>query len=283
MTIIPKLAGVCGWPIHHSLSPVLHNYWLRDSGIQGAYIPFAIRPDEAIRAFKSLKHTSIAGVNVTLPLKALAYAAADDVTDDARKLGVSNCLFKRHGQLIAHNTDLEGFIAPLLTKMKVTELAKKSVLIIGAGGASKAVIGALLSLGVAEICLINRTDKTAQDIVDMVNVPSLYTASWSDRHDAVTRSTLIVNASAGGMSGKPALDISLETAPKDSFIYDLIYTPMITPLMEDARAYGLESLGGFEMLIAQARPSFKLFYGAFPKANSDPRQTLLNALQSGVR
>jgi len=283
MSIIPKLAGVCGWPIHHSLSPILHNYWLRESGVQGAYTAFAVRPDEAIRAFKSLKQTSISGVNVTLPLKALAYEAADDVTDDARKLGVSNCLFKRHGKLIAHNTDLEGFVAPLLTKMSVTELAKKSVLIIGAGGASKAVIGALLSLGVPEICLVNRTDKKAQDIVDMVNVPSLYTVPWLARNAAVARSTLIVNASAAGMSGKPALDISLDNAQDNSFIYDLIYTPIMTPLLKAAKKRELAIMGGLEMLIAQARPSFKLFYGVNPAAESDPTDILLSALKSGMR
>jgi len=283
MSIIPKLAGVCGWPIHHSLSPILHNYWLKEMGIQGAYIPFAVRQDEAIEAFKSLKHTSIAGVNVTLPLKLQAYEAADDVTDDARKLGVSNCLFKRHGKLIAHNTDMEGFITPLLDVMKVTELTQKSVLIIGAGGASKAVIGALLSLGVPEICLINRTDKKAQDIVGMVNVPSLYSVPWDKREEAIARSNLIVNASAGGMQGKPALDISLKNVQENCLIYDLIYTPMETPLLKDAKKHGLKTMGGLKMLIAQARPSFKLFYGQTPKAEFDPTEILLSALKSGVR
>jgi len=283
MSVIPKLAGVCGWPIHQSLSPILHSFWLREMGIKGAYIPFALRQDEAVKAFQSLKHTSIVGVNVTAPLKAQAYQAADDVTDDARKLGVSNCLFKRQGKLIAHNTDLEGFIAPLLTRMDVKELVKKSVLIIGAGGASKAVIGALLSLGVPEICLINRTDKKAQDIVDMVNVPSFYTVPWVKREDAVSRASLIVNASVAGMSGKPALDISLQNAPDNSFVYDLIYTPMMTPLLKDAQGRGLQIMGGLDMLIAQARPSFKLFYGEHPKPEFDPKDTLLAALKSGLR
>ncbi len=283
MSLIPKLAGVCGWPIHHSLSPLLHNFWLKETGIKGAYIPFAVRQDEAVYAFKSLKQTSIAGVNVTLPLKLQAFEAADDVTDDARKLGVANCLFKRNGKLIAHNTDLEGFVAPLLTLMKVTELTQKSVLIIGAGGASKAVIGALLSLGVPEICLINRTNKTAQDIVDMVNVPSLYFLPWQDRQDAIARSNLIINASSGGMAGKAALDISLENAPDDGLVYDLIYTPMMTPLLSEAKKRGLLIMSGLDMLIAQARPSFKLFYGQNPNPTSNPKDILLTALKSGVR
>jgi len=283
MSAIPKLAGVCGWPIHHSLSPVLHNYWLKQMGIAGAYVPFALRQDKAVRAFKSLKHTTISGVNVTAPLKAQAYEAADDVTDDARKLGVANCLFKRHGKLIAHNTDLEGFIAPLLTMIDVIDLTKKSVLIIGAGGASKAVIGALLSVGVPEICLINRTDKKAQDIVDSVNVPSLYTSAWDKRQEAVARASLIVNASAGGMKGKPALDISLMNVPDNCLVYDLIYTPMMTPLLKAAKKRDLQIMGGLDMLIAQARPSFKLFYGETPKPEFNPKELLLAALNSDVR
>lgn len=283
MSIIPKLAGVCGWPIHQSLSPILHSYWLREMGIKGAYIPFALRYDEAERAFRSLKHTSIAGVNVTMPLKVLAFKAADDVTEDARKLGVSNCLFKRQGKLIAHNTDMEGFAAPLLKEIHPNSLSQKSVLVIGAGGASRAVIGALLSLGIREICLINRSDDKAIAIVDMVNVPSLYQHPWERRAEVIGRSNLIINASAGGMSGKPALDIKLDNAPDDAFVYDLIYTPMETPLLKAAQDRGLATLGGLEMLIAQARPSFKLFYGVDPSQEADPTKTLLAALKSGQR
>ena len=131
MSAVAKLAGVCGWPIHHSLSPVLHNFWLRELGISGAYVHFAVRPDEALRAFRSLKATSIAGVNVTQPLKQLAFEAADERTPDATKLGVSNCLYKRDGKLIAHNTDLEGFAAPLIKAMGARELSEKPALIIG--------------------------------------------------------------------------------------------------------------------------------------------------------
>jgi len=155
---IPKLAGVCGWPIHHSLSPVLHSFWLRQMGVAGAYVPFAVDPITAVEAFRTLKRTSIAGLNVTLPLKSSAFKAADVATEEAQKLGVANCLYKSGGELIAHNTDLEGFAAPLISKMGADRLQNGSVLVIGAGGASRAVLGALLSLGVPEICLINRTD-----------------------------------------------------------------------------------------------------------------------------
>ena len=283
MSVIPKVAGVCGWPIHHSLSPVLHSYWLKEMGISGAYIPFAVDPASATEAYRSLKHTTLSGMNVTLPLKHAAFEAGDIATDDAAKLGVANCLYKSRGQLVAHNTDLEGFAAPLIAKLGVTHLQGVSALVIGAGGACRAVLGALLSLGVPEICLVNRTDSKAEDLVRAVDVPSLYTLAWAHREQAVARAGLIINASAAGMTGKPALDLSLEAAPDDALIYDLIYTPRVTPLMAAARARGLETLGGLEMLIAQARPSFKLFYGQRPPESLDPTQTLLEALKTGRR
>ena len=280
---LPKLAGVCGWPIHHSLSPVLHSYWLKHMGITGAYVPFAVDPKTAVEAFRTLKKTSISGLNVTLPLKSAAFEAADVVTEEAQKLGVANCLYKSGGQLVAHNTDLEGFAAPLISKIGVKRLQNGSVLVIGAGGASRAVLGALLSLGAPEICVVNRTDAKSQDIVDQVNLPSLYALPWAQRQEAVSRANLIINASAAGMSGKPKLDISLEGGRAGALVYDLIYTPRVTPLMRDAKANGMQILGGLEMLIAQARPSFKLFFGATPPPELNPTQTLLEALRTGRR
>jgi len=280
---IPKLAGVCGWPIHHSLSPVLHSYWLKQMGIAGAYVPFAVDPKTAVEAFRTLKQTSISGLNVTLPLKSAAFKAADIATEEAQRLGVANCLYKSRGQLVAHNTDMEGFAAPLISKIGADRLQNGSVLVIGAGGASRAVMGALLSLGVPEICLVNRTDAKSQDLVDQVNVPSLYALPWAQRQEAVGRADLIINASAAGMSGKPKLDISLAGGRKGALVYDLIYTPRVTALMRDAKANGMQVLGGLEMLIAQARPSFKLFFGKAPPLDLNPTETLLDALRTGRR
>lgn len=280
---IPKLAGVCGWPIHHSLSPVLHSYWLKEMGIAGAYVPFAVDPKHAQDAFRTLKQTSISGVNVTLPLKSAAFQAADVATEEAQKLGVANCLYKSRGQLVAHNTDMEGFAAPLISKLGAERVQNSSALVIGAGGASRAVLGALLSLGVPEICLINRTDGKAEDLVGQVDVPSLYALPWSQRQEAVGRADLIVNASAAGMSGKPELDISLANGRDSAVVYDLIYTPRMTRLMNRAKGNGMEIIGGLDMLIAQARPSFKLFFGHLPPPDLDPTDTLLEALKTGRR
>ena len=280
---IPKLAGVCGWPIHHSLSPLLHSYWLKEMRLAGAYVPFAVNPKTAVEAFRSLKQTSISGVNVTLPLKSAAFNAADIATEEAQKLGVANCLYKSRGQLVAHNTDLEGFAAPLIAKVGAARVQNMSVLVIGAGGASRAVLGALLSLGVPEICLINRTDAKAEDLAGQVDVPSLYALPWAQRQEAVGRADLIINASAAGMSGKPDLNLSLENGRSGALVYDLIYTPRVTSLMKQAKANGMDTLGGLDMLIAQARPSFKLFFGRTPPMDSDPTHMLFEALESGRR
>jgi len=280
MSGVAKLAGVCGWPIHHSLSPVLHNFWLKELGLSGAYVHFAVRPDEAIRAFKSLKATSITGVNVTAPLKPLAFEAADECTPDATKLGVSNCLYKRDGKLIAHNTDLEGFAAPLIKVIGAKNLSERSAFIIGTGGASRAVIGALLALNVPEIRIAGRTDSKAEDLVNMVNVPSFYAVPWEHRNVSLASSGLVINATSGGMTGKPKLDLDISKAKPGTFVYDLIYTPRQTKLLRNAKAAGCETLGGLEMLIAQARPSFKLFYGVSAPENPDPSELLFKALKA---
>ncbi|WP_418152419.1 shikimate dehydrogenase [Litorimonas sp. RW-G-Af-16] len=167
--------------------------------------------------------------------------------------------------------------------VKATDLAKSTVLIIGAGGAAKAVIGALLSLGVPEIRVTNRNDAKAADLVAMADLPSLYAVPWAERHESLRSADIVVNSSAGGMAGKPPLDFDLTNAPDTAFIYDLIYTPRMTPLLKAAKRQKLAYLGGLDMLIAQAKPSFRLFYGTNPKAGSDPTEVLLSALKSGQR
>ena len=279
-TPIPKLAGVCGWPVHHSLSPLLHSYWLREMQIAGAYVHFAVRPDEAIYAFRTLKDTSIVGVNVTIPLKSLAHEAADRLSPDARRLGVVNCLYKQRGELIGHNTDLEGFAAPLLKHFGARSVMNVPAMVIGNGGASKAVIGALLSLNCPEIRLCGRKDEKSETLSRSINVPSLYPIKWEDRHRYLQSTGLIINASAGGMAGKAELDIDLFHAHPDAFVYDLVYIPEKTGLIQQAEEQGLSNIGGLDMLIGQARPSFKLFFGKTPPDDMDPSPILRATLNA---
>lgn len=275
---LSKIAGVCGWPIHHSLSPVLHQFWLSKMGITGGYTYFAVHPDEALYAFKSLKHVSISGVNVTFPLKKKAFDAADSHTDAARKLGVANCLYKEDGQLIAHNTDMEGFSVPLVNKAGYAFLKTNPALVFGAGGAARAAIRSLLDLGVPEIRICARRDNQADVLVNQFNLPNIYMVPWGRRMDSLSTTGLIVNATAGGMKGRGALEISLSTTRRDVFVYDLIYTPLITPLIQQAIDLKREYLGGLDMLIGQARPSFEKFFGLWPDDGIDPKPMLLKRL-----
>ena len=164
--------------------------------------------------------------------------------------------------------------------MGAKPLSEKPALIIGTGGASRAVIGALLALNVPEIRITGRTDSKAEDLAAMVNVPSFYAVPWEKRNVAIETAGLIVNATSGGMTGKPALDVDISRAQAGSFVYDLIYTPRKTKLLREAKKAGCETLGGLEMLIAQARPSFKLFYGVAPPAEPDPSAMLFEALKA---
>ena len=256
-----KIAGVTGWPVHHSLSPFIHNIWLAKLGIKGAYTLFAVHPSDAPRAFKSLPHTTISGVNVTIPLKEIAYRAADILSPEAQDLGACNLLYTRDDKLIGHNTDMEGFLSPLLKHVGRKYILSHTVLVIGAGGAARAVLGALMSIGAPEIRLINRTDERAKNLVEQINIPSLYAVPWQERDNAIYGAGVVINASAGGMKNGPELDINLSYVMPDGYVYDLVYTPQNTPLLKQARKLGLQTIGGLEMLIAQARPSFHLLFG----------------------
>ena len=279
MTVpIPKLAGVCGWPAHHSLSPLMHSYWLKEMGITGAYVPFAVRSDDGPRAFSTLKQTSITGVNVTAPLKKIAFEAAEVVTPDAERLGVANCLYKRNGKLVAHNTDLEGFAAPLLAKYGAKKVMNAPAIVFGTGGAARAVVGALLSLNCPEIRICGRTDEKAEALKDEINLPSIYTVAWRHRQMSIPSAGLIVNASSAGMKGFDDLDVDLKLARPGSFVYDLVYAPLATGLLKQAHQYELPFIGGVDMLIAQARPSFKLFFGQTPHEELNPKPLLVSSL-----
>lgn len=271
---IPRLAGVCGWPVHHSLSPALHGYWLRRMGVRGAYVPFLVRPDRALDAFRSLTRTSITGVNVTMPLKAIAFQAADERSAEARALGVANVLYKRGGRLIAHNTDMEGFSAPLVARMGEARLRRTTALVVGAGGASRAVLGALVRLGVPEIRVTARRDPAARALADSLSLPSLYAVDWSARTAALRGAGLVINATSAGMRGHAPLDLPMGSAEPGALAYDLVYTPRDTPFLLAARARGLDTLDGLAMLIAQARPAFATFFGERPPDDLDPAPVL---------
>ena len=280
---LPTVAGVCGWPIHHSLSPLLHTYWLRGMGLAGAYVPFLVRPDRAVAAFRSLPRTSIAGVNVTLPLKAQALASADRASPEAKRLGAANLLYRDRGELVAHNTDPEGFLAPLLEQMDSDRLRRSSAVVFGAGGAARAVVGALSGIGVPDIRVCARRAAPARDLAARFALPSLHTYPWERRQEALGGAALVVNATSAGLKGRAPLDVRLGRSGVEpgALAYDLVYTPRLTPFLREAREAGLATLDGLPMLVEQARPSFARLFGQRPPAALDPLPLLERELSRG--
>jgi shikimate dehydrogenase len=253
-------ACVAGDPIAHSLSPLLHQTWLKALGIEAQYKHFHVSAADFEKEILALfKNEDFVGMNVTLPHKKAALEIATMASAEARAAGVANLLVRKNGQIYAHNTDIEGFVAPLFAQRPDGFWRDKQIVVIGAGGAAQAAIIGALKLNPQQIMLSNRTDEKAINLANAYENKVLALA-WQDRHDALPHADLLINTSAAGMAGKPPLALSLEGLNKEALVYDLIYTPLQTPLLTEAKARGHDILNGLDMLIAQARPSFEAFY-----------------------
>ena len=272
---IPK-AGVIGWPIKHSKSPLLHGYWLRRHGIEGEYTKVAAAPDEFEETVQRLVDDGWRGANVTIPHKEAALALADEVSETARAIGAANTLIFRDGRIHADNTDGYGFTENLKDRAGIAWKENASAMIFGAGGASRAIIHALLKAGAPEIRLTNRTksraDTLALDFGSRVKV-----VDWAERSEALSGAALLVNTTSLGMAGQPPLEIDLSKASPDAVATDIVYTPLETPFLESAAAAGLVSVDGLGMLIHQGRPGFEAWFGAPVKADEEVRKVLLAA------
>lgn len=268
------IAGVMGWPIAHSLSPRLHGAWIDALGLDAAYVPFPVHPDRVADAFTGLRALGVRGVNVTLPHKHAALAAGEG-TAAARAVGAANMVMVSDDALVADNSDVAGFWSSLPDRVRAVP---GRALIIGAGGAARAAVHAFCVNG-HTVCVTNRTDERASDVAGAFG-PMVTARRWSERHAAARDVDVVVNASAAGMGGGPALDFSLDHTRDDTVVYDMVYTPIRTPLIDAARARGLTTVDGLGMLIGQARISFEAFFGV-PAPNSavlDARALLLDTL-----
>ena len=251
-----RLAGVIGWPIAHSRSPLLHNHWLARYAIDGAYVPLPVHPDQLSAALYGLRAAGFRGVNVTVPHKVAAVALCDSLSGAARAVGAVNTLVFSDAGIAGDNTDGAGFMAALAEAGVVPGPA----LLLGAGGAARAIAAALLAAGVP-VTVANRTPARANALV--AALPGLRVIEWSDR-SALEGFALLVNTTSLGMAGQPALEISLDAAPPDLAVCDIVYAPLETPLLAAARARGLVAVGGLGMLLHQAVPGFAAWFGATP-------------------
>jgi shikimate dehydrogenase len=272
-----KLAGVIGWPISHSRSPRLHGYWIERHGIDGAYVPLAVEPAQVAQALRMLALVGFRGVNVTVPHKEAALAAVDTLDDDARRIGAVNTVtMKPDGSLAGSNTDGIGFLSHLRASAPTWDTSGAAV-VIGAGGAARAVVVALIGAGVGEIRLVNRTRERAEELARAFGGP-VRVLPWVARNAALEDAALVVNTTTLGMIDQPPLDLDLDALPSAACVFDCVYAPLATPLLTAARARGLVAVDGLGMLIHQARPGFEAWFGIAPEVDNDLRRFLAEGL-----
>lgn len=268
------LAGVIGWPVAHSLSPRLLGFWLKELGIDGAYLSLAVKPEDLSLALWALPALGFKGVNVTVPHKERAFTLMDKTDRFAKRIGAVNtiCVDKK-GLLTGSNTDAYGFIANLRAGARHWR-ANRPALVLGAGGAARAVCAGLIAAGVGEIRVCNRTRSRGQIMAREIGGP-IVVVDWADRGEAVEGVGLLVNTTILGMMGAPGLSMPLTKLPTRAIVTDIVYTPLMTPLLVSARERGNIVVDGLGMLLHQARPGFAAWYGREPEVTPAVRAHVL--------
>ena len=268
------LAGVMGWPVSHSRSPTLHNYWIKHYGLTGSYVLLPVDPVRLPAAIAGLPALGFAGCNVTIPHKIEAMKLMSRVDPVAKRIGAINTIVvEADGSLSGYNNDGFGYIQSLLDAQPNWRADAGPVTVLGAGGAARAVIVSLAERGAKEIRLANRTPGKAEDLAREFGGP-VKAIAWEQRHDALADVALLVNTTSQGMTGQPALDISLEKLPARALVSDVIYVPLETPLLAAARRRGNATVNGLGMLLNQARPAFNAWFVILPAITPELRQAI---------
>jgi shikimate dehydrogenase len=272
-----RIAGVMGWPVAHSRSPRLHGFWLRTYGIDGAYIPLPVRPEQFTATLRALPMLGFAGANVTVPHKEAALNAVDRSDPTARRIGAVNTIVAAaDGTLDGRNSDGFGFIENLRADVPGWSPKAGPAVILGAGGSARAVAVALLDGGVPEIRIVNRTSERAERLSADIGGP-FRVYGWNERTSALGDSALLVNTTTLGMSGQPPLDLPLDHLPTAAVVNDIVYAPLETPLLAAAKARGNRIVDGLGMLLHQARPGFAAWFGVEPAVTPELRRFVLEA------
>lgn len=270
-----RKAGVMGWPIAHSRSPALHGWWLAQYGIDGAYVPMAVRPEDLGTALRALPVLGFAGCNLTIPHKEPAVALVDRVDGVASRIGAVNTIVVgEDGTLEGRNTDGYGFLANLRDGERGWSARRGTAVLIGAGGAARAIIVALLDDGAPEIRVVNRTAGRAAALAAEFG-PRITPVAWDERAEALAGTTLLVNTTSQGMDGEKPLDLPLDRLPRDALVNDAVYIPLETPLLAAARRRGNNVVDGLGMLLHQAQPGFAAWFGVVPAVTPALRQAVL--------
>ncbi len=262
MNKAPIKAGVIGHPISHSKSPLIHGHWIKAYGLSGSYEAIDIAPENLKSGILDLAAKGYAGLNVTIPHKQAVMALCDDVDDVARMIGAINTIKIENNKLYGTNTDAFGFIENLKSHGHAIDKTQPAI-VLGAGGAARAVVYGLLHDGYQNILITNRTIEKAKDIAQM-DGRKVFAIDWSHRTQAIKDARLLVNTTALGMTGKETLDIDLSNLPASCVVCDIVYVPLMTDLLTRSQARGNPIVTGIGMLLHQARPAFQAWFGVMP-------------------
>ncbi len=266
------LAGVMGWPVAHSRSPKIHNYWIEKYGLNGAYVLLPVAPGKLEAAVAGLPALGFRGCNITIPHKVDAMSLVQEVDPMAKRMGAMNTIVVQpDGSLKGFNNDGFGYIQSLLDAKPDWRADAGPVTVLGAGGASRAVVLSLADRGAKEIRLINRTFEKAEALAREFGGP-IKAYHWEERHTALADVALLVNTTSQGMHGQEALDLNLNALPVHALVSDVIYVPLETPLLAAARQRGNATVNGLGMLLNQARPAFHAWFGVMPEVTPELRR-----------
>jgi shikimate dehydrogenase len=265
------LAGVMGWPVAHTRSPAIHNHWIAKYGLKGAYVQLPVQPERLETAIRGLSALGFAGCNITVPHKVSAMRFMDELHPAARRVAAINTIVVQpDGRLLGMNNDGAGYIQSLRDADATWRGDAGPALVLGAGGAARAIVVALLDEGVPELRITNRTLERAQELAndfgDRVKV-----VPWAERNDAMAGVSLLVNTTTLGMHGQAPLDVALGALPLEAMVSDAIYIPLETPLLAQARMRGHRTVNGLGMLLNQARPAFQSWFGVLPEVTPELR------------
>jgi shikimate dehydrogenase len=273
-----KLAGVMGWPVAHSRSPLIHNHWIAQYGLSGAYVLLPVEPAKLQTAIRALAALGFAGCNLTIPHKVDVMQWLDVIESSAKRIGaVNTVVVEADGALTGRNTDAFGFIESLHQEHPDWRGDAGPACVIGAGGAARAVLCALLDDGVPQVRLCNRSSGKAHELAQEFG-PRVLSVEWQERHEALRGINLLVNTTNQGMHGQEALDLQLEALPCAAVVSDIIYVPLQTPLLAAASARGNRTSHGLGMLLHQARPAFEAWFGVHPQVTPDLWEKVMSSL-----
>ena len=269
------LAGVMGWPVAHTRSPAIHNHWIARHGLKGAYVQLPVHPDRLEAALRGLPALGFAGCNVTVPHKVSAMHFMDELHPTAQRVAAINTIVVQpDGSLLGMNNDGAGYVQSLRDADPTWRGDAGPALVLGAGGAARAIVVALLDEGVPELRITNRTLERAQALAEAFG-ERVKVVPWAERNEAMAGISLLVNTTTQGMHGQLPLDVVLDALPAAAMVSDAIYIPMETPLLAQARLRGHRTVNGLGMLLNQARPAFKAWFGVMPEITPELRAAIL--------